>query len=255
MAATPDGGFIPPSAAPVQARWVYEWTRGETVVMDSETHGSPLDARVMVVGTSVSTISEAIARATTREVWVVGGAELIATVLDRAEMVVLTTQYGVRDGSLQSPRSLQSLQSPRSLQTPLQSPRPLQSRPMGDLRAYGFTCVWSSRLFRGPRGRFRYRVLTRQYTTCNNHSNHSNHATQSTHNNHNNHATQSTHAPHSTPHATHATHATQSTPHSTHAPHATQSTPHSKHSPHSPQSTQSTRPTRPTRSHPCVARA
>jgi dihydrofolate reductase len=156
VAATPDGGIgyrgQIPWDLPGDRRWFREWTRGDTVVMGRRTweslghHRRPLPDRYNIVVssslpddddvTNVRTVSEAIARAATETVWIIGGASMYDETLPRAEMVVLTTVYGPYACDVHVPA-------------------------FRNLGAYGFRCAWTSRLFSGAHGRYRYRIFTR----------------------------------------------------------------------------------------------
>jgi dihydrofolate reductase len=157
VAATPDGGIGDrgqiPWDLPGDRRWFREWTRGDTVVMGRRTWESlghrPLPDRYNIVVSSsmsdvtnvtnvrtVKTVSEAIARAATETVWIIGGASMYEETLPRAEMVVLTTVYGSYACDVHVPA-------------------------VRNLGAYGFRCAWTSRLFSGAAGRYRYRIFTR----------------------------------------------------------------------------------------------
>lgn len=157
VAATPDGGIGEnggiPWDVPEDRRWFREWTRGETVVMGRRTWdslgGTPLPGRQNIVVSStlvdprvcvVSSVSEAIARAATETVWIIGGKRMYEDALHNAEMtiemIVLTTLYG----SFSCDTTVPALQN---------------------LKDRGFQCVWSSRLFSSDGVRFRYRVYRR----------------------------------------------------------------------------------------------
>ena len=162
VAATPDGGIGAnggiPWNVPEDRRWFREWTRGETVVMGRRTWDSlgrhPLPDRHNIVVSStlvdprvcvVSSMSEAIARATTETVWIIGGKRMYEDALQHAEMlemIVLTTIYG----SFTCDTRVEAL---------------------CNLKDRGFQCVWTSRLFSSDGVRFRYRVFTVQKTVRN----------------------------------------------------------------------------------------
>lgn len=158
VASTPDGGIgargAVPWDLPGERRWFREWTRGDTVIMGRRTWeslgGTPLaDRKTIVVSSTlaeapkgvcvVSTLAEAIAKAATETVWIVGGARMYDSALVHARMVVMTTVYGTYECDARVPAFAGK----------------------ASLARHGFACTWTSRLFRDRGSRYRHTVFTR----------------------------------------------------------------------------------------------